>query len=181
MSDEIGMLTGFLNPGAILASRCSFDEKENEDVNYRNSSETSSKAKVTPKKTFNKEFFQSNFERNNSLQNEGFLSGSIDKTIMTKENRKGAGERKHIKKSPDADLYQETPHRRKQNHDRAATPSVFSKNNNMNHEQELYADFEEWTPFEDNENKPAMTIDVKPLTKLRLDLMPAPKEEDEYF
>jgi hypothetical protein len=51
----------------------------------------------------------------------------------------------------------------------------------MNHEQELYADFEEWTPFEDNENKPAMTIDVKPLTKLRLDLMPAPKEEDEYF
>ena len=177
------MLTGFLKPGAILGSRCSFDEKENKDVNHNEYSQklspnSSSKTKnVSSNRAFQeKGVFESNFEKRDSLQRDNYPSCDRKGKIM-KETRRDADQKKH---SPDGELYQETPHRRKQPHERAPTPSVFSKRNNLHHEQTFEANFEEWTPFEDDESKQTMTIDVKPLTKLRLDLMPAPKEEDEY-
>ena len=47
------------------------------------------------------------------------------------------------------------------------------------------SDFDEWDnafsdmPKDENPSNSNVTIDVKPLPKLRLDLMPAPREEDE--
>jgi len=77
--------------------------------------------------------------------------------------------------------------RRPKSQDRPSTPSVYKtveKSIVQPMQQWATADFEEWNgPFADMPtDKPTtskMNIDVKPLPKLRLDLMPAPREEDE--
>jgi hypothetical protein len=91
----------------------------------------------------------------------------------------------------------QTPKRRdskekKDANHRPSTPS-FGKHNSDQKDNFLgrpahqwaTSDFVEWDdtfadmPMDDIHTKSNVTIDVKPLPKLRLDLMPAPREEDE--
>jgi Phage tail sheath protein FI len=91
----------------------------------------------------------------------------------------------------------QTPTRRdykgkKDANDRPSTPSFGKqkddqKDNFLGRPSHQWAtsDFVEWDdafadmPMDDMHLKSNVTIDVKPLPKLRLDLMPAPREEDE--
>jgi len=91
----------------------------------------------------------------------------------------------------------QTPKRReskekKENNNRPSTPSFVKYNDNQKDNflgrpghQWATSDFVEWDdafadmPMDDTQAKANVTIDVKPLPKLRLDLMPAPREEDE--
>jgi len=89
---------------------------------------------------------------------------------------------------------QQTPRKRevKQRIDRPSTPSMgrqiggqAEKNADAPTQQWATSDFDEWDdafsdmPKDETPSNSNVTIDVKPLPKLRLDLMPAPREEDE--
>ena len=76
--------------------------------------------------------------------------------------------------------------------DRPSTPSMgrqiggqAEKNADAPTQQWATSDFDEWDdafsdmPKDETPSNSNVTIDVKPLPKLRLDLMPAPREEDE--
>jgi hypothetical protein len=76
---------------------------------------------------------------------------------------------------------------RNRNNDRPATPSIgrnfVSAEDPIDNVEKTWAtkDFDEWAdmPMDDLPTRSNATIDVKPLPKLRLDLMPAPLEVDE--
>ena len=83
----------------------------------------------------------------------------------------------------------QTPRRKERQKHRPSTPSLEKRFNtqvdNSLHEplnNWATSDFVEWADMTTDDSAPSrsdVTIDVKPLPKLRLDLMPAPREEDE--
>ncbi len=79
-----------------------------------------------------------------------------------------------------------TPRRVPKDRARPPTPSLVKKSSedvavDKTINNWATSEFVEWSnmPMDETPSRSNMTIDVKPLPKLRLDLMPAPREEDE--